>query len=127
MTAAAAELRRAILKDIPAMLGLINDYAARQVMLPRTEFELAENIRDFVVAYSGDELVGCGALHFYTPTSGEVRSLAVSAIVRMMKPPTMPSGSSCVSLSRRISRSASSSMRCEIPMCGFSWEETAGR
>jgi amino-acid N-acetyltransferase len=27
--------------------------------------------------YAGSQLLGCGALHFYTPTSGEVRSLAV--------------------------------------------------
>ena len=46
-------------------------------MLPRTEFEMAEHIRDFTVAFSEGQLVGCGALHFYTSTSGEVRSLAV--------------------------------------------------
>jgi len=71
-------VRRATLRDIPAVLRLINDYAARQIMLPRTEFEMAENIRDFVVSFSGDRLLGCGALHFYTPSSGEVRSLAVA-------------------------------------------------
>jgi amino-acid N-acetyltransferase len=64
--------------DIPSLLQLINDYAARGIMLPRTEFELSENIRDFTVLYSGFRLVACGALHFYTPTSGEVRSLAVT-------------------------------------------------
>lgn len=47
-------------------------------MLPRTEFEMAENIRDFTVVYDGDRLVGCGALHFYTSNSAEIRSLAVS-------------------------------------------------
>ena len=46
-------------------------------MLPRTEFEMAENIRDFMVAVDDNGLIGCGALHFYTPTSGEIRSLAV--------------------------------------------------
>jgi amino-acid N-acetyltransferase len=71
------KLRRASVRDIPAMLHLINTYAAAQIMLPRTEFEMAENIRDFVVAFSGEQLVGCGALHFYSPTSAEVRSLAV--------------------------------------------------
>ncbi len=70
-------LRRANLRDIPALLGLINSYATKQVMLPRTEFEMAENIRDFVVVFEGDLLLGCGALHFYTPHSAEVRSLAV--------------------------------------------------
>jgi amino-acid N-acetyltransferase len=38
---------------------------------------MAENIRDFVDAFDDERLVGCGALHFYTPTSGEIRSLAV--------------------------------------------------
>ncbi len=72
-------MRRATLRDIPAVLRLINDYAARQIMLPRTEFEMAENIRDFVVSFSGDRLLGCGALHFYTPSSGRsALSLAVA-------------------------------------------------
>jgi amino-acid N-acetyltransferase len=71
-------IRRATLKDIPPMLELINSYAARQIMLPRTEFEMAENIRDFVVALNNGDVVGCGALHFYTPSNGEVRSLAVA-------------------------------------------------
>src|ERR1035438_5316951 len=47
-------------------------------MLSRTEFELSENMRDFMVAYDGNTLAGCGALHFYSPTMGEARSLAVS-------------------------------------------------
>ncbi len=69
------------------MLALINDYAARGLMLPRTEFELCESLRDFTVAVDREKdgepdnqeaLVGCGALHFYTPQTAELRSLAVS-------------------------------------------------
>jgi amino-acid N-acetyltransferase len=71
------EIRPATLTDIPVLLKLINAYAKGGIMLPRTEFEMAENIRDFVVAIDEARLVGCGALHFYTPTSGEIRSLAV--------------------------------------------------
>jgi amino-acid N-acetyltransferase len=63
--------------DIAPLLRLINDYAAHGVMLPRTEFDVSENIRDFSVIYSGADLIACGALHFYTPTMAEVRSLAV--------------------------------------------------
>jgi amino-acid N-acetyltransferase len=70
-------VRKATMGDIHALLALINGYATDGIMLPRTEFEMSENIRDFNVAYEGTQLVGCGALHFYTPTSGEVRSLAV--------------------------------------------------
>jgi amino-acid N-acetyltransferase len=77
MTQIAVALRKASMGDIPKMLSLINSYAADGIMLPRTEFEISENIRDFSVAYDGGQLVGCGALHFYTPTSAEVRSLAV--------------------------------------------------
>src|SRR6202790_5866976 len=70
-------IKKAAMRDIGPLLNLINDYAANGIMLPRTEFEMSENIRDFSVAYLGERLAGCGALHFYTPTSGEVRSLAV--------------------------------------------------
>lgn len=72
-----AVVRKASLADIGPLLQLINGYAAKGVMLPRTEFDLCENIRDFSVAYEGDRLVGCGALHFYSPQTAEVRSLAV--------------------------------------------------
>ena len=75
-------MRKAGMADIHALLQLINGYAAEGIMLPRTEFEMSENIRDFTVAYSGSQLMGCGALHFYSPTSAEVRSLAVDPTVK---------------------------------------------
>lgn len=75
-------VRKATMRDIHALLDLINSYAAQGVMLPRTEFDISENIRDFTVIYSGSQLLGCGALHFYTPTSGEIRSLAVAPEAR---------------------------------------------
>jgi amino-acid N-acetyltransferase len=70
-------IRKALMTDVAPMLGLINGYAAKAIMLPRTEFEMAENIRDFTVADAAGRIVGCVALHFYTPDSAEVRSLAV--------------------------------------------------
>ena len=76
-TATQLTVRKAGMRDIPNVIALINAYAADGVMLPRTEFDLSENIRDFSVAYDGDVLAGCGALHFYTPVVAEVRSLAV--------------------------------------------------
>ena len=76
------KIRKARPTDVGAMLRLINDYAATGAMLPRTEFEMCENLRDFTVAYEHSNgeaaLVGCGALHFYTPQTAELRSLAVS-------------------------------------------------
>jgi len=71
-------VRKAAMRDIPPILALINGYAAKGVMLPRTEFELSEAIRDFSVVTGPDgALLGCGALHFYSPTIAEIRSLAV--------------------------------------------------
>jgi amino-acid N-acetyltransferase len=70
-------VRKASMRDVPEMLDMINRYASKGIMLPRTEFEMAENIRDFTVAHAGSRLTGCGALHFYSPQTAEVRSLAV--------------------------------------------------
>ena len=71
-------IRQAQLPDVPAMLSLINDHASRSVMLPRTELEICESLRDFLVAVQDGELLGCGALHFYTQHMAELRSLAVA-------------------------------------------------
>ena len=70
-------VRKAMMRDIRPILDLINGYAAKGIMLPRTEFEMSEAIRDFTVVLAGRELLGCGALHFYSPTVAEIRSLAV--------------------------------------------------
>jgi len=77
VSASSVNYRKASMRDVPALLRLINEYAAQGVMLPRTEFEMSENIRDFSIALADGHLIGCGALHFYGPTMGEVRSLAV--------------------------------------------------
>jgi amino-acid N-acetyltransferase len=70
-------VRKAAMRDITPILDLINGYAARGIMLPRTEFEMSEAIRDFSVVTLEKRLLGCGALHFYTPQIAEIRSLAV--------------------------------------------------
>lgn len=75
-------VRKAAMRDIRPLLELINGYAAKGIMLGRTEFELSENMRDFSVVYSESDLIGCGALHFYSPTMGEIRSLAVAESAR---------------------------------------------
>lgn len=70
-------VRKAAMADIPELIALIGSFASRGIMLPRTEFEMAENIRDFTVICAAERLVGCGALHFYSRHAAEVRSLAV--------------------------------------------------
>src|SRR5512137_2566936 len=71
-------VRKALLSDVKPLVGLINAFASQGIMLPRTEFELAENVRDFTVALHDGQVAGCGALHFYGLRTGEIRSLAVA-------------------------------------------------
>ena len=70
-------LRKAKMSDIPRLIELINGFARDGTMLPRTEFELSECIRDFTILLADGVILGCGGLHFYGPTIAEVRSLAV--------------------------------------------------
>ena len=71
-------IRPAQLSDVPAMLRLVNGYAEKNIMLPRTELELCESLRDFLVARVKGEVGGCGALRFYTMRLAELASLAVA-------------------------------------------------
>src|ERR1039458_10520795 len=70
-------VRKAGMHDIGPILGLINGYAAKGIMLPRTELEVSEDIRDFSVIVTAGRLVGCGALRSEEHTS-ELQSLRPS-------------------------------------------------
>ena len=56
---------------------MVNHYADRQLMLPRSLNDTYESLRDFYVWRENDEVVGCAALHVSWDGLGEVRSLAV--------------------------------------------------
>lgn len=70
-------LRKAREADVAELLALINGYAARNLLLPRTAASLRSCIGDFTLAMAGNEILGCGALSALGPGLGEVRSLAV--------------------------------------------------
>jgi amino-acid N-acetyltransferase len=71
-------LRPGGLTDVPEVAGLINGYAARGLMLPKTPGQLYRTLREFVIAEGEDgRLLGCGALRIYDPGLAEVCSLAV--------------------------------------------------
>ncbi len=62
-------VRRARTNDVPSIHQLLDYYAARGQLLPRSLDELTEHISSFTV---------CAALEVFTEDLGEVRSLAVS-------------------------------------------------
>ncbi len=72
------EAVKAEIGDAQAIHDLINLYAQRSDMLPRTMGEVYENLRDFYVVHEGGEMLGCVALHIVWSDLAEVKSLAVS-------------------------------------------------
>ena len=71
------QTRNAVLLDVEQIHAIIQSHADVGILLPRTRAELAENIRDFIVAEDSGRIVGCGALHLYGPHLCEVRSIVV--------------------------------------------------
>lgn len=71
------KIRKAIISDIKAIHKLINEFAKKGQMLPRSLNELYENIRDFFIAEKENEILGVCALHILWEDLAEIRSLAV--------------------------------------------------
>jgi amino-acid N-acetyltransferase len=63
--------------DAAQVHSLVNQFAQRGDMLPRTLGEVYENLRDFFVVRDGQQLLACVALHIVWEDLAEVRSLAV--------------------------------------------------
>jgi amino-acid N-acetyltransferase len=69
---------KAEIPDAQAIHDLINLYAQRGDMLPRTMGEVYENLRDFYVVRGDDgRFMGCVALHIVWSDLAEIKSLAV--------------------------------------------------
>ncbi|MPZ48164.1 MAG: N-acetyltransferase [Dehalococcoidia bacterium] len=79
---------KAEIGDAQAIHDLVNLYAQRGDMLPRTMGEVYENLRDFYVARdpstsSGQgDFLGCVALHIVWSDLAEVKSLAVPEVAQ---------------------------------------------
>lgn len=71
------KIRKALISDIKPIHKLINDFAKKGQMLPRSLNELYENIRDFVIAEENEEICGVCALHILWEDLAEIRSLIV--------------------------------------------------
>jgi amino-acid N-acetyltransferase len=74
-------VRKARVGDVAGMFRIINYYAEKQLMLPKTYLQLYENLRDYSVAVdpsASSQIAGCGALHIYWEDLAEIRALAVS-------------------------------------------------
>ena len=70
-------IRKAELRDVPALFKLISRYAVEEILLPRSLTNLYEDVWEFTVAEEDGKLLGCGALKFYNQELAEIRSLCV--------------------------------------------------
>lgn len=71
-------IRKAKIQDIKKIQELINSFASKDLMLPRSLNELYENIRDFWVCEKNRKIAGCCALHVSWDNLAEIKSLAVT-------------------------------------------------
>lgn len=72
------DLRKARVPDVPGIQKLVNSFADKGEMLPRSLNAVYENIRDFFVIEEDGEIVGSCAMHVAWGDLAEVKSLAVS-------------------------------------------------
>jgi len=66
------------LKHIPKMQRLVHKAVEEGVILPRSDDEVATNIRSYLLAVLEEEVIGFVALHIHTPKLAEIRSLIVA-------------------------------------------------
>jgi len=70
-------IRKAKISEVKEVQQLINFYAKRDLMLPRSLNEIYENLRDYFVYEENGEILGTFALHILWEDLAEIKSLAV--------------------------------------------------
>jgi len=75
---AAISIRPAIVSDAPRIHALVTYWAERTPVLPKSLGSIYENLREFVVAVDGEEVVGAAALHIDWADLAEIRTVVVA-------------------------------------------------
>jgi len=71
------KIRKAKVKDVIEIFKILQHFALKEVLLPRSLNSIYENIRDFFVCEVDGKIVGVGSLHVYWEDLAEIKSLAV--------------------------------------------------
>ncbi len=72
------EIRGARITDVPGTLALVERFAGRGEILPRSMGDMYQTVREWVVAEQAGEIVGCGSLVILWADLAEIRSLVVA-------------------------------------------------
>lgn len=70
-------IRKARVIDARQIQVIINNYAKKDKLLPRSLSQIYENVRDFFVKEKRKKIIGCVALHIHWEDLVEIKSLAV--------------------------------------------------
>lgn len=70
-------IRKATINDVPEMQKIINSFADKGELLPRSLNQLYEDIRDFVILDDDGRILGTCALHVNWGDLAEVKALVV--------------------------------------------------
>jgi len=70
--------RKATVRDATAIHSLINKFARKELMLPRSLNDIYENLRDFIVCTSKGKIIASSSLHILWEDLAEIKSVAVS-------------------------------------------------
>jgi amino-acid N-acetyltransferase len=73
-------IRKARMTDVKGIQKIVEIFAKRDQMLPRSLVDIYENLRDYFICQrdDSDEIIGVVALHFCWENLAEVRSMAVT-------------------------------------------------
>ena len=71
------EYKKATLRDIKSMQEIVQPEIENGVILPRSDDEIATNIRSYTLVVKDGECIGFAALHIHTAYLAEIRSLIV--------------------------------------------------
>ncbi|CAM4349099.1 N-acetyltransferase [Saccharibacillus endophyticus] len=77
MPAVTVVCRQANLEDVEPLYLMIEEYARKGIMLPRSREVLRRQIDNFVVAEEDGKVIGCGSLCLLGPDLVEIRSLGI--------------------------------------------------
>ena len=72
------QIKKTTIKDVSSIHSLVNKFAKKDEMLPRSFNEIYENLRDFFICIHNGKIIGADALHILWDNLAEIRSIAVS-------------------------------------------------
>lgn len=70
--------RKAVPEDVEPLFEMIDGYAQKGIMLPRSRKVLEEQLDQFVVAEADGKVIGCGSLCQLGADLVEIRSLGIA-------------------------------------------------